>query len=296
MSEKQHHTQTSTEDFRGNGEIGRIVLVPGSRMRAEQLSRMFTRVTKVISNDRDLTFYFGEVDSEYGVVEVAAGPSGMGPGSAEIVGGEALLFSEVKNYIRVGTSGTMQKEIGFGDFVISNSGVRDEKASWDYAPPEFPAVAHYTTIIALMRAAIKLDWKNRTFVGPTHSKSSLWAREIGVRCPNQKENKAYKEKLFEGKIFNSEMEITVAMIQALINQPVINLQQLLTNPNQEIKVGCVCCVINDFPKESSSNTDEDEGFSGGPEAEAKVQEEVCQLAITGAIELYAILSGKKPII
>lgn len=293
---KQHHTQICAEDFKGNGDIGRILLIPGSEMRAEQISQIFSRVTKVIINNRSLTFYLGEVDSEYGVIEVATGPSGMGPGSAEIVGGEALLFSEVKNYIRVGTSGTMQKEIGFGDFVISNSGVRDEKASCDYAPVEFPAIAHYTTVIALMRAAIKLNWEKRTFIGPTHSKSSLWAREMLVRCPNQKENKAYKDKLFEGRIFNSEMEITVAMIQALINQPVINLQQLLTDPNQEIKVGCVCCVINNFPEESETKTDGDEVFSDGPEAEAKVQEEVCQLAIQGAVELYAILSGQKTII
>lgn len=296
-TEKQHHTQLTREDCHGNDKIGRIFFVPGSRARAETISQFFTRITKIITNDRDLTYYLGEIDTEHGPVAVGAGPSGMGDGSAEIVCGE-LLAAGVKTMIRVGTGGTLQREIGFGDLVITTGAVRDEKASWDYAPSEFPAIAHYTVVVALARAAITLGLVGKTFLGLTHSKSSLWAREGGADCPNQEENLAYKRKLTRGRILDSEMEISVLLIQALCRQPIMSLKDLLANPEQEIKVGCICVIVNDFPK-PRAETDEkeqEELFSQEKESLMVIaQEQACRVAIQGAVELCAILTGQKPI-
>lgn len=54
-------------------------------------------------------------------------------------------------FIRVGTSGGMQPEVCGGDLVIATGAVRAEGTTREYAPIEYPAVAHYEVVKALER-------------------------------------------------------------------------------------------------------------------------------------------------
>lgn len=69
---------------------------------------------------------------------------------------EELIHCGVDTFIRVGTSGGMQPEVCGGDLVIATGAVRAEGTTREYAPIEYPAVAHYEVVKALERAATDL--------------------------------------------------------------------------------------------------------------------------------------------
>lgn len=64
--------------------------------------------------------------------------TGMGCPSVDIIISELILLG-AKWFIRIGTSGSMNKSLKVGGIVIGTGGVRDEGTSRHYAPMEFPA-------------------------------------------------------------------------------------------------------------------------------------------------------------
>lgn len=208
----------------------------------------------------------------------------MGVGSTEIVTHE-LLECGVKNIIRVGSSGTLSIKIRFGDLVITLAAIRDDGASENYAPVEFPAIAHMLVVQALINAAIKLDYAKCTFSTLTHTKPTLFAREGGAVCPNQARNLAYKKKLTAYGTGNSEMEIAVIMTMIQCRQPVKSIQGLMDDDTDEIRAGAICVVFNDFPEEGEETL-----FSKRPKGDfLAAEQKVCEVALQGAVELYGLL-------
>jgi uridine phosphorylase len=66
----------------------------------------------------------------------------------------------VQTFIRVGSTGAIQKGIHCGDVIISSAAVRLDYTSDCYVMPEYPAVASYEVLLALIEAAEGLGISN----------------------------------------------------------------------------------------------------------------------------------------
>jgi uridine phosphorylase len=126
---KQYHIQLQ------RGDVGKYVLLPGDPGRCEPISRLFDNPRHVATN-REYVTYTGTLDG----VPVSVTSTGIGCPSAAIAL-EELVKCGADTFIRVGTSGHIQKDIHSGELAIITAAIRDEGTSRHYMPIEFPAIA-----------------------------------------------------------------------------------------------------------------------------------------------------------
>lgn len=138
---RQYHVQLE------DGECGGYVLLPGDPARCELIASRFHDARHVRSN-REFTTWTGTLDG----VAVSAVSTGIGgPSTAICV--EELVKLGAHTLVRVGTTGGLQRGIGFGDVVIAQAAARHDGTSAEYAPPQWPAVADIPVVEALRSAA-----------------------------------------------------------------------------------------------------------------------------------------------
>lgn len=159
---KQYHVQLS------RGDVGRYVLLPGDPGRCEPISRLFDNPRHVATN-REYVTYTGTLDG----VPVSVTSTGIGCPSAAIAL-EELVRCGADTFIRVGTSGHIQKDSVSGELAIITAAIRDEGTSKHYMPIEFPAVADIEIVGALQTAARKTGARHR--LGITQSKDSFYGQ------------------------------------------------------------------------------------------------------------------------
>ena len=133
----------------GVGDIEKYVLLPGDPKRVEKIAASFDEAHKV-AEYRGLVTYSGRVDG----IGISACSTGIGCPSAAIVV-EELTKIGAQTLIRVGTTGSLQRNIDMGDIVIATAAVRADGASKAFMPVEYPAVASFDVISALVQAAKK---------------------------------------------------------------------------------------------------------------------------------------------
>ena len=138
---KQYHIQV------GKGDVGRYVILPGDPKRCEKIAS-YLDDAKLIADSREYITYTGTLEGE----KVSITSTGIGGPSASIAL-EELVKCGADTFIRVGTCGGMQMDVKSGDIVIANAAIRMEGTSKEYAPVEYPAVAHPDVLFALMEAA-----------------------------------------------------------------------------------------------------------------------------------------------
>ncbi|MBQ6903002.1 MAG: uridine phosphorylase [Lachnospiraceae bacterium] len=131
----------------GKGEVGRYVILPGDPKRCEKIAS-YLDDAKLIADSREYITYTGTLEGE----KVSITSTGIGGPSASIAL-EELVKCGADTFIRVGTCGGMQMDVKSGDIVIANAAIRMEGTSKEYAPVEYPAVAHPDVLFALMEAA-----------------------------------------------------------------------------------------------------------------------------------------------
>lgn len=113
-----------------------------------------------------------EVDMDVGTGLVCS--TGIGGPSTAIVA-EELHQLGVRQLIRVGTCGSLQRLVRADDLVISSGSVRDDGASHAYLPAEFPTVPDFELTAALVGAAHDEDILVHT--GVTHCKDAYYAEK-----------------------------------------------------------------------------------------------------------------------
>lgn len=133
------------------GDIGEYVILPGDPKRCEKIAAYFDE-PKLVADRREFVTYTGYLNG----TKVSVTSTGIGGPSASIAL-EELVKVGGKYFIRVGTSGGMQKNVKSGDLVIATGAIRMEGTSKEYAPIEFPAVADYDIVTALKKSAEKLN-------------------------------------------------------------------------------------------------------------------------------------------
>ena len=103
-----------------------------------------------MADSREYVTYTGYLEGE----KVSVTSTGIGGASASIAM-EELVKIGADTFIRVGTCGGMQIPVKSGDLVIATGAIRMEGTSREYAPIEYPAVADFHMVQALVQAAEK---------------------------------------------------------------------------------------------------------------------------------------------
>lgn len=157
---KQYHIACGPKD------VAKSVLLPGDPARVGKIASLWDSA-KEVANHRE----FHTMTGAYQKTPISCTSTGIGAPSLAIAV-EELSRIGAETFIRVGTCGAIQKNMKCGDLVISTGAVRLDGASKDYVIPEYPAVAHYLVVEALIQAAKEL--KMRYHVGITASTDTFY--------------------------------------------------------------------------------------------------------------------------
>lgn len=129
--------------------MAKYVLIPGDPQRVETIASFLDESRKV-ADHRGFVTYTGSEDG----IGISVCSTGIGCPSAAIAV-EELARIGAETFIRVGTTGALQKNVQMGDIVIAAAAVRADGTSRHYVPLEFPAVADFGVSKALLQAACK---------------------------------------------------------------------------------------------------------------------------------------------
>ena len=157
------------------GDVGEYVILPGDPKRCEKIAKYFDDA-KLVADRREYTTYTGYLNG----VKVSVTSTGIGGPSASIAM-EELVKVGAKYFIRVGTCGGMDLDVKSGDLVIATGAIRMEGTSKEYAPIEFPAVANYDIVTALINSAKKLSLTYH--VGVVECKDSFYGQHSPELMP-----------------------------------------------------------------------------------------------------------------
>ena len=105
------HIESRKED------IGEIVLLPGDPLRAKYIAENFLEDYKLVNSVRNMYAYTGYYKGKM----VTVFSSGMGIPSVGIYAYELFKFYDVKKIIRIGTCGTIHKDVKLLDVVLADS-------------------------------------------------------------------------------------------------------------------------------------------------------------------------------
>ncbi len=166
---KQYHIQV------GEGDVGKYVILPGDPKRCEKIAKYFDDAV-LMADSREYVTYTGYLDG----VKVSVTSTGIGGPSASIAM-EELVKAGADTFVRVGTCGGMQLDVKSGDLVIATGAIRMEGTSREYAPIEFPAVAHIEVVNALIASAGKLG--KEFHVGVVQCKDAFYGQHEPESMP-----------------------------------------------------------------------------------------------------------------
>jgi uridine phosphorylase len=132
-------------------EGARCALLPGDPGRVGKIAGSYDQKARQLASHREFNSWLGYLDA-WPVLTVSTGIGG--PSTAIVI--EELAMLGVDTFIRIGTTGAIQKNIQLQDIIITTASVRMDGTSTHYAPIEYPAAAHYEIVQALINAARSL--------------------------------------------------------------------------------------------------------------------------------------------
>jgi len=199
VGERQYHIGL------GPGELAEYILLPGD---PDRTARIAARLDSIELERRHREF--ASVTGTYRGERVSVVSTGIGTDNVEIVVAEILAVTERPTFIRVGSCGALQPEVGLGDLIISTGAVRLESTTSYFVHDGYPAVAHYEAVIALIEAAERLG--HRAHVGITATAPGFFGAQgrpipqLPIRYPDLAEDMARQ------RVMNFEMEASALLI------------------------------------------------------------------------------------
>lgn len=157
------------------GDVGRYCILPGDPGRSAKIAEYFENPVHIMTN-REYVTYTGTLLGE----RVSVVSTGIG-GPSAVIALEELTAIGARTFVRVGTCGGIKLDVKSGDLVVATGAIRHEGASREYAPIEFPAVADYHVLNALVDAAKSSDrpWH----AGVVQCKDSFYGQHSAARMP-----------------------------------------------------------------------------------------------------------------
>ena len=145
-------------------------MLVGDPARADKVKKFLdTDSVTVSSSNREFVSHTGT----YKGIPVTVLATGIGPSNIEIAMLELSRIVEPEIIIRVGSCGALHGNINLGDVVISSGAVRLEDTSLRFVDDNYPSIAHYEVILALIEAS-----KHESYhVGITAAASGLYAAQ-----------------------------------------------------------------------------------------------------------------------
>lgn len=188
------------------GDVGRYLLLPGDPGRVEKIASRFDS-PRFVAQNREYVTWAGTLDG----VPVACTSTGIGcPSTAIAV--EELVGAGADTFVRVGTSGAMQRHLRTGDVGVITGAIRDEGTSRHYLPLEFPAVADIDVTVALRQGS--RDAGIPFHLGVAQSKDSFYGQHEPERMPIAAELARRWDAWMAGGAICSEMEAATLFIVA----------------------------------------------------------------------------------
>ena len=167
--EKQFHIACT------KGDIGRYCILPGDPGRVPAIAALLDDA-KQIAYNREFNVWTGTLLGE----KVTACSTGIGGPSASIAM-EELHKCGADTFIRTGTCGGIALPVQSGDVVVATGAIRYEHTSREYAPIEFPAVADFQVVNALVKATKALGFPMHT--GIVQCKDSFYGQHSPEASP-----------------------------------------------------------------------------------------------------------------
>ncbi|MGO2265621.1 purine-nucleoside phosphorylase [Vagococcus salmoninarum] len=126
------------------GEIAEKILLPGDPLRAKYIAEKFLDNPKCYNEVRGMLGYTGT----YKGVPVSVQGTGMGMPSAAIYVNELVREYGVKKLIRVGTCGSIQKDVHVRDLVIAQAAATSSNIIRnDFPKHDFPQIADFDLLL-----------------------------------------------------------------------------------------------------------------------------------------------------
>ena len=148
-------------------------ILPGDPARVD-------RIAQFLDEPRELAYNreFRSVRGRYRGVDILALSTGIGGCSAGIAV-EELRNIGVRAAIRVGSCGSLQRDVALGDLIVVSGAVRDDGASKAYVPDIYPAFADIELVSCVLEAASALGVPYHE--GVVHSHESFYHDENDVQ-------------------------------------------------------------------------------------------------------------------
>ena len=189
-----------------------LAILPGDPGRVSKIADHLDVPTALASN-REYTSYLGLA----GGAPIIVCSTGIG-GPSTSIAVEELGQLGVRTFLRVGTTGAIQPNIAVGDVIVTTGSVRMDGASLHFAPLEYPAVAHFDCVTALVAAA--RDAGLATHVGVTAASDTFYPgqeRYDTVSGYVRRALQGSREEWAALRVLNYEMESATLFTQCAVN-------------------------------------------------------------------------------
>lgn len=141
------HIDATPEDF------GKTVLMPGDPKRSEFIAKNFFENARPVNDIRGVKGYTGFYKGE----KVSVMASGMGIPSIGIYSYELYNFFDVKNIIRIGSAGTIRKDVNIRDLAFAMTASTNSAFGAQYGlPGTYAPCADYKLLSTAVEEAKKL--------------------------------------------------------------------------------------------------------------------------------------------
>ena len=225
------------------GDFAKTILMPGDPLRAKHIAENFLTDAVLVNNVRGIQGYTGTWKG----VPVSVMASGMGMPSMGIYSYELFNFFDVENIIRVGSAGSMQKEVQLRELIIAMSASTDSNYMAQY---NLPGIYAPTASFELITKAVKSAEEkglvyhvgnvlsSDTFYGDDPEGNVKW-RKMGVMCVEMKSAALYMNAARAGK--NALTILTVS--DSLITGEATDSDERQTGFNNMIRVALDVAVM-----------------------------------------------------
>lgn len=136
------------------GDFAKTVLMPGDPLRAKYLAEHYLDDVRQVNGVRGMLGYTGTYKGK----DVSIMGSGMGMPSIGIYSYELYTQYGVENIIRIGSAGSLQKDVHIRDVVIAQGACTDSAWAHQYQlPGTFSAISSYDLLEKAVTEAKKKD-------------------------------------------------------------------------------------------------------------------------------------------
>ncbi len=165
-------------------QIAKTVLMPGDPKRSEKVAREFLSGAVLFNDVRGVKGYTGEWKGQ----RVSVMASGMGMPSMGIYSYELYNFFDVESIIRIGSAGSIDKNVKVRDIVLGMGACTDSSYSRGFAPNgQFAPICDFSLLLAAQKVCSERGFSvhvgnilsSDVFYGKNVEDTIAWS-ELGV--------------------------------------------------------------------------------------------------------------------